>query len=122
MDPLEFDLTPSPDAPGRARRVVDRWLSNIGCSEATAQNVALVVSELVTNSVLHARSLSRIVVTPKDDRVRIEVHDDDPAPPQLPSEVGAQGGFGMRIVAATADEWGWQPTMSGKVVWTEVRY
>jgi anti-sigma regulatory factor (Ser/Thr protein kinase) len=103
------------------RRALSSWLRDVECSAATSRDVILVVSELVTNAVVHAGSVHRVVAALVDARLRIEVYDRDSRPPRLRPDGGPNGGFGLRIVAALADGWGWLPTRSGKLVWTEVR-
>lgn len=83
--------------------------------------MSLIISELVTNAVVHARSPLRIVVTFSRDRLRIEVHDEDSTPPRVRPQPGPDGGFGLRIVAEASERWGWLPTRSGKLVWAEMR-
>ena len=87
--------------------------------EATA--VAVVVSELVTNSVLHAASTARIQVVAAERFVRVEVHDADPTLPVLrhPSPETVTG-RGLMLVDALTDRWGAEPTDDGKVVWFEL--
>jgi anti-sigma regulatory factor (Ser/Thr protein kinase) len=121
MRRLELDVDAAPDTPGHVRRAVDAWSSELLHSEASAHRVSLIVSELVTNAVVHAHSGLRVVVTASRHRLRIEVHDDDGTPPSMLPDPGPHGGFGLRIVAETSDRWGWLPTQSGKLVWAEVR-
>ena len=76
------------------------------------------MSELVTNAVLHARSVFELVLRTTDDHVRIEVYD---ASPVLPSRkhygIYAGTGRGILLVEALTEEWGAEATSSGKVVW-----
>lgn len=86
--------------------------------------VLVVVSELVTNAVLHGGTEVEVLVDLRDDGVRLEVRDGDPSHPPVPREPSprAVGGRGLGIVDALADEWGWQRTgEDGKVVWCELR-
>src|SRR5918999_295835 len=74
----ELVLAAGPHAPGLARRAVaDRFRRRLEAS--TLDDVQLVVSELVTNSCVHAdvptgRSI-RLLATVDDDAVRLEVRD-----------------------------------------------
>jgi anti-sigma regulatory factor (Ser/Thr protein kinase) len=84
----------------------------------------LLVSELVTNAVLHARHedgtlLLRLELS--GDLLRIEVHDTDPRCPELgdPGELD-ESGFGLVLVATLAAKWGTTGTSDGKVVWAEL--
>jgi two-component sensor histidine kinase len=80
----------------------------------------LLVSELVTNAVVHAACDVRLRVT-AGSPVRVEVHDENPEPPRArarePLEVG---GFGLVIVESVASRWGVEPQPTGKVVWFEL--
>jgi anti-sigma regulatory factor (Ser/Thr protein kinase) len=117
---LDFGVERSAEASRRVRRELSDWMATIDCPEQTAYDALLVVSELVTNAIVHADSDPRVVVTFDEGRLRIEVHDHGAAPPQVRPKPGPDGGYGLRVVAAAADGWGWVPTSTGKVVWTEM--
>jgi anti-sigma regulatory factor (Ser/Thr protein kinase) len=105
--------------PAAARRFVTGALAEAEVTELDA--VAVVVSELVTNSVLHAASKARVVVIVDQGCVRVEVHDSDPTLPTLrhptPETVT---GRGLMLVDALTDRWGSDPEHGGKVVWFEL--
>ncbi|MEU1674108.1 ATP-binding protein [Streptomyces roseifaciens] len=88
-------------------------------------NVALVVSELVTNSVRygteHPRGSMLVVLDADDARTRIEVHDTVRQRPQIkPEDVESRRGRGLHIVDALAT-WGTETRPGqGKYVWAEV--
>jgi anti-sigma regulatory factor (Ser/Thr protein kinase) len=99
------------DAPSRARRLVlSRLDGEIG--PTTASDVALVVSELVTNSVVHAdvgpRKTLTVELVRLDDRVRITVIDPGSRvePRVLPPDDERLGGFGLFLVRKLSDGWG----------------
>jgi anti-sigma regulatory factor (Ser/Thr protein kinase) len=87
----------------------------------------LLVSELVTNAVVHAHSRARVVIVTGGDRtdVRIEVHDDAREPPHIGGfDPDALSGRGLALVDAMSDRWGVEPsgpTAPGKRVWFELR-
>jgi anti-sigma regulatory factor (Ser/Thr protein kinase) len=84
---------------------------------------ALIVSELVSNAVLHARrgSIQVIVERPETACVRIGVVDFSKAPPvrKVPGPED-EGGRGLALVAMLAEHWGADPLPWGKRVWAEL--
>lgn len=89
-----------------------------------------VVTELVTNAVIHGRTTrgSHVLVAYHldDDLLRVEVRDAASGMPRVgPPPVTEdgdepEGGRGLQIVAALADEWGVIPRVIGKSVWAEI--
>lgn len=116
-------LARTPESAAAARRLVHDALSTWGLEEL-AEDGALIVSELVSNAVQHARSRSlRITVTrPEAARVRIGVVDKSTKLPEIrePGE-GAESGRGLTLVAGRAPNWGADPLPWGKRVWAELR-
>lgn len=95
------------------------------CGEYTEEvrdTVALLVSEVATNALVHGRGDVEVRVVPQEGVLRVEVADDDPALPR-PRTAGtdAEGGRGLALVDALASAWGTTETAQGKVVWFEVR-
>ncbi|GGY23474.1 ATP-binding protein [Streptomyces djakartensis] len=91
---------------------------------AAAEDVLLVVSELVTNACLHAEGPDQLQITCDNKVIRIEVADrgtGQPAP-RTPHRAGRPGGHGMFIVQRLCLDWGVvrTPGMSGKTVWAEL--
>jgi hypothetical protein len=103
-------------APYQPRSYVPRCLRDLGPQAQTAQ---LLISELMTNAVLHARTEAALRVR-RGAGYPFEVEDHCGAPLTGVAEPGAEGGFGLRIVAALASAWGAVTTDSGKVVWFEL--
>lgn len=120
MNRLGVELERSLGAPRVARDTVSEWLSEWGCSELCHRDVLVVLSELVTNAVVHARSAPVVVVWCSDGRLRIEVADSSAAAPIMRVADGTPGGFGLRFVTGLSDAWGWLPTEGGKTVWAEM--
>lgn len=115
-----IELAPAPQSAGLARRFVrDRVRSwGVGTDE---DDVALMVSELVTNVGLHARTEALVSVSLRDGCLRVEVTDRSPQPVEVrPHALGAETGRGLRIVDALASDWGVQQAPAGKTVWFEV--
>ena len=115
-----LDLPNDATGPSRARRFVTDTLTSWGTSELLS-TVELLVSELVTNVVLHTSTAPEVSVRLLGDRVHVEVADADATPP-APRDAGpaATNGRGMALVDALSVAWGWTPTASGKVVWFDV--
>jgi anti-sigma regulatory factor (Ser/Thr protein kinase) len=112
-------LPPEPSSAGAARRFVAAALDAGG---EVAELAVLLVSELASNAVLHARTPFEVVVQIDDQRVRIEVSDGDPTLPALRTYVRESiTGRGLHMVAAAAHHWGFDARADGKVVWFEFR-
>jgi anti-sigma regulatory factor (Ser/Thr protein kinase) len=109
----------SNDASGVARDAMRRWLATWPSPGGLAAEVLLVLSELVTNAVIHAASTAYVTATLDHDRLRLEVHDRCFGPPRARNGGDGPGGYGLQFVATLADEWGWATTPTGTVVWTE---
>jgi anti-sigma regulatory factor (Ser/Thr protein kinase) len=96
-------------------------------SHEAREQLALVVTELVNNAVLHAGTAAESQVSLKvrwrSGRVRVEVGDSGPGF-DVPSTNGhkslAAGGQGLVIVAALSDAWGVLRGPNGCTVWCEV--
>lgn len=116
-------LAARPEAAAEARRAV----RGLAVTAATRETLELLVSELVTNAVLHA-GLSpeepvRVQITALPDQVRIAVTDAGPgfAAPTIDGLAPlAPGGRGCMIVAALSDAWGIDRGPAGCTVWCEV--
>jgi two-component sensor histidine kinase len=116
---MRMNVNKSEMAPMEARHALHAWMADAGCPDAVITDGLVIVSELVTNAVKHADSASVVVAVLDDMRMRLEVHDSNPTPPVLIEPTSA-GGFGLAIVTALCDSWGWEPTGYGKRVWTEI--
>jgi anti-sigma regulatory factor (Ser/Thr protein kinase) len=111
----------SVDAPGAARRFVGETLDQAGVAEGI-DDAKLVVTELATNSIVHARSDFTVSVWMTDREFYVSVHDDSSELPARTTEDKAEGrGRGLAIVALLATGWGTEPTAGGKRVWVRLR-
>jgi anti-sigma regulatory factor (Ser/Thr protein kinase) len=117
-------ILPAADrSPGLARRVARDALTTWQLTHVT-DTAILLISELVTNAVLHARTGGSGLALHLEFHgtlLRIEVHDADlrVPEPRVPGTLD-QSGFGFVIVDALADRWGVRETGSGKAVWAEL--
>ena len=108
----------SPDG-GSARAARKFALDASALTGESAERFEIVVSEVVTNAILHARTRFVVRVT-SHPTVRVEVFDGRAAPP-VRKDYGprATTGRGVMLVDELADRWGSEPTDDGKVVWFE---
>ena len=89
--------------------------------DGAVDDATLLVSELVTNAILHARAPVDLVVRRVKGAVRIEVFDDGEGVPQPAfGEVDAATGRGLGLVQAVASRWGVDDVPAGKTVWFEI--
>jgi MEDS: MEthanogen/methylotroph, DcmR Sensory domain/Histidine kinase-like ATPase domain len=89
------------DAPRSARHFVADVLARWGHAEALLEDARLVVTELATNAVLHARSPFSVTARAEGPRVRVSVRDRSPIRPTLREhDPTALSGRGLRLVAA----------------------
>lgn len=109
-----------------ARRALNAWAWLPATTEAArevAEDVLLLVSEVVANACLHGGGPDALLLDCSDERLRIEVSDRNPEPPvpvRTRTATGRPGGHGMLIVERLATRWGSDPGPVGKNVWLEV--
>ena len=86
---------------------------------AVAEDAAVMVSELATNSIRHAATQFTVAVDRADGHIRVAVSDIGPGVPEVQSPEPQQPtGRGLRIIQALADDWGViAHSGSGKTVW-----
>lgn len=121
---FRFELAAHPGSVAQARRLTRSRLSGWAVCEDACDAATLVVSELVTNAIVHAAG-QRVVCELQDvgDLVRIAVCDEGCAPgeprpsPRRPDE---EHGRGLLLVAAVSRAWGAQDTGPGLLVWAEI--
>ena len=115
-------------APSRARQFVAPLLDGWRLPQPLLDDAALVISELVTNVVLHAPTLTSMTLTvsrtiphaaPYHPTLRLAVRDADDTLPTLrtPSPDNLDG-RGLIIVDRLVRAWGAIPLDIGKIVWT----
>ena len=119
MGTASLSLGEGTEAVPLARDFVRRALA--GCDDEVVEAAQLVVTELVTNAVLHGVGPVALSVE-VGDRVRVAVED---AGHELPVLVRASSealtGRGLALVSALAETWGIEPgTAGGKAVWAEL--
>jgi anti-sigma regulatory factor (Ser/Thr protein kinase) len=82
--------------------------------------VGLVVTELLTNALLHGAEPVEVHANANDGVLRIEVHDcSQDVPLERSPDPTDLGGRGLMLVAGLAERWGVSQSRGGKVVWAE---
>ncbi|WP_367049337.1 ATP-binding protein [Streptomyces sp. Je 1-332] len=110
-----------------ARAFASAALADWGISERASERayeIALCVSELATNAVLHGVPPGRgfrLGLSLSGDVLRVEVHDSGAGWPRLvgEGEDTDESGRGLLLVAALAGKWGVMERDPGKIVWCE---
>ncbi|MEV6739820.1 ATP-binding protein [Streptomyces sp. NPDC051104] len=121
---FRFELAAHPASVARARQLTRARLADWAVCEDTCDTAALVVSELVTNAIVHTAGEHVVCeLHDEDDLLRIAVRDEGCAPGeprpgrQRPEE---EHGRGLLLVAALCRAWGAQEAGPGLLVWAEV--
>lgn len=119
---LAVELRPERGAPAIARQLATATCTANGIDPEVCHTAALLVSELVTNAVIHARTGVRLElhqttprlwvgVTDRDERSQVQIQRGSPV---------AKHGRGLEIVENLALAWGVDRTASTKTVWFEL--
>ncbi|MEE1938373.1 ATP-binding protein [Streptomyces sp. TRM 70361] len=129
MRQMQLEVGTDPREVGRARGWARSRLarSGLAADEPLVETLVLLVSELVTNAVVHTGRPARLRMLLSGrlaagrGTVRIEVADTCACPP-LRRRAGDDdtGGRGLELVGALADRWGWRPEDTGKRIWCEL--
>lgn len=115
MNEVSVKVDSSVNAPGLSRSRLVPMKPTLG---ARYDDVVLVVSELVSNSVRHGSSQDIDVrVTARDGWIRVEVTDDGPG---FAVDAPRGDGLGLSIVERLADRWGMQDGSHRFTVWAEL--
>jgi anti-sigma regulatory factor (Ser/Thr protein kinase) len=121
---FEFVLRGGVDAPGLARRAIAA--NDPALPPSVQDDIALLVSELVTNAVRHGGAASfrplRVDFRRHAGRIRVEVVDPGTGfePPSPPGRGDASGGWGLFLLDRLAERWGVCPAPAGSRVWFEL--
>jgi anti-sigma regulatory factor (Ser/Thr protein kinase) len=119
-----FELPGGPEAPGIARAAAGRILTG-RLDEPRRREALLLVSEAVTNSVLHGGAAERerieLTVAVTGENVRVEVTDPVGGfePPERPTDDLRTAGRGLPIIHSLARSWGVQSPPGG-ALWFEL--
>ena len=84
------------------------------------ENASIVVSELATNAIMHARSDFIVSMSLRDGLVRLAVRDASTALPTVRAPLPmTMSGRGLLLIGVLAQRWGTEIVGDGKVVWVE---
>ena len=120
LDEARTELDRDLRSGSQARKFVSEALSRWDC-ESALDTVQLLVSELVTNAVVHAGSRPNVAVLLLPHAVRVEVADEAPAG-LAPRDAGDadESGRGLFLLDELSSAWGVDASDDGKTVWFEV--
>jgi anti-sigma regulatory factor (Ser/Thr protein kinase) len=124
------EYTPSTDHVPEARHWLQERLRRWEL-DSLLPDASLLVTELVTNAVVHAQSSFHVVATVADGVLEVGVSDQNPRRPVLRSQhpdfgsgsgqeqrlVPAEGGRGIALIDDIAEDWGVAMLANGKQVW-----
>ena len=114
---VRSQLNADPRCVAEARQLTDRTLSDWGLRDLR-EAATLLVSELTTNAILHARTPVTVTISNGSTEIRIHVCDNNPRPPQMRHfSAESATGRGIRLLEALATTWGVERNASGKCVW-----
>jgi anti-sigma regulatory factor (Ser/Thr protein kinase) len=121
-DGLSLRLRGGPEAAARARRALTKLRADI--DPPLMETLRLLVTELVSNSVRHARS-ETVVLKVLVGRAAVLTEVTDAGPGFDPTDTGTPGtddsGWGLFLVERLADRWGVNQDPDATRVWFELR-
>lgn len=109
---------------GDARLALRSMLTEMGTGTAERDAALLVMTELLTNAIVHAdqqRQPIEVVVACTEQQIHIEVMDHNPQPPirqRIPLDTSS--GRGLAIVDELTSAWGWRSVGEGNRVWCDL--
>ncbi|MFC8274267.1 SpoIIE family protein phosphatase [Streptomyces sp. NPDC057271] len=111
----------TPESAAQARKRAANQLTAWGLAQDVIDDTALVVSELVTNSVRYAQGPIQLrLIRDGDSTLVCEVTDDSSASPHLRRALDTEeNGRGLFITAQLTQRWGVRPLGRGKTLWAE---
>ena len=124
---MQLEIGCDPTEVSRARSWARSKLADSGVDQdgSLVETLILLISELVTNAVVHTRcpAVLRMSLPPQRGAgaVRVEVLDSSNSSPKQRRAAEAEtGGRGLELVSGLSDRWGWQRESTGKRVWCEL--
>ncbi|MET8143165.1 ATP-binding protein [Sphaerisporangium sp. NPDC005288] len=119
-----IELAGSPESVSQAREFVR---AKLGEAHPAIDDVTLLVSEVVTNSILHSDSGNggkvTLAIADRHDLVHVDVVDaGGGSAPRVCGETLGEGGRGLMLVELISQRWDVCEGGAGRTVWFEVRY
>jgi hypothetical protein len=117
-------LASTVESPALARAFVDETCSRWLVPAAVIETLKLIVTELVTNAVRHARPPIELIIRRSRWHIHLSVIDEEPRLAILrgPEFPRSPSGRGLMLVEAFSAAWGCTPTPTGKSTWATVRH
>jgi len=113
-----LQLPPEPASAGAARRFVTEVLK---ARDIDVELISLLVSELVSNVILHAQTPLEVTIRTRGAHLRVTVADESPVIPALKQYAAdSVTGRGLTMIDLTAESWGIDEMAEGKAVWFEI--
>jgi anti-sigma regulatory factor (Ser/Thr protein kinase) len=109
--PLHLAMERNVEAPGIARAAVAELCERFALEGSTSQTLVLLVSEVVSNAVLHSSASPEAVITMTvavvEEGIRVTVTDaGDGFTPGVPNPDRVDGGYGLYLVEKASSRWG----------------
>ena len=118
---ITFQRDPLATVAAVIRRTLRAAFTGWGLGQDVLDDALLVVEELVTNVVDHARTPFRLVVRLDAAVLRIDVRDESPSPVRVQElDLGRRRGRGLLMIAEVSARWGTDVDDTGKTVWAEL--
>jgi anti-sigma regulatory factor (Ser/Thr protein kinase) len=102
--PISVTLARSDGAPGQARALLREHAD--GLDRRRLDTAVLLISELVTNAVLHGTGEILVTIDIRRHDARFSVCDEGSGTPVVRPEPGPDGGWGLRLVGELSSRWG----------------
>jgi anti-sigma regulatory factor (Ser/Thr protein kinase) len=114
-------LQPRVDAPGQARRHLEQTCQHL--PPTVRSDACLILSEIVTNAVVHARTMITIAIECDHNAVAVAVTDNSSEAPQRKHHDDLdESGRGLLLIEELATSWGYDTSSDGegKVIWFRI--